>query len=156
MGHNKIVNGTVSLDYLKRQSHIQRANNAITKLKFLSINVCGLKSKLKIPEFISLINSYDIIGVQETKLDNADCVSVPGYTVGCQNRKTLSRYRSGGTAIFVRNSILPYIKFGKSNSKLIQWFSIQKKAYKPERKYTLWSSLHTPGWLKICVRGPVP
>ena len=84
------MNDTVSLDYLKRHSHRQRADNVITKLKFLSINVCGLKSKLKIPEFISLINSYDIIGVQETKLDNADCVTVPGYTVVCQNRqKTL-------------------------------------------------------------------
>ena len=83
-----------------------------------------MRNKLRYPEFVELINSYDLIGVQETKLDDADCLEIPGYTIVCHNRQTISRYRSGGTALIAKNSILPYLKLEKSNSKLIQWFSI--------------------------------
>lgn len=96
-----------------------------SKLKLLSINACGLKNNF--PEFIDLINSHDVIGVQETKLDDSDQIDIPGYTIICQNRCSLSRYRSGGTALIVKNSVFPYIKPGKSNSKLIQWFSISNE-----------------------------
>ena len=91
----------------------------------LSINVCGLKKTLNTPEFVNLINSYDIVGIQETRLDDADNITIPGYTIVCQNRQKLSRYRSGGTAVIICDTILPHVKFGKSNSKLIQFFTLQ-------------------------------
>ena len=47
-------------------------------INFLSINVCGLKRKLNIPEFTELINSYDIFGFQETKLDDVDEIDIDG------------------------------------------------------------------------------
>lgn len=96
-------------------------------LKFLAINTCGLRSKLNYPEFVELIHSYDIIGVQETKLDDLDSLQLPGYEIICQNRKKLSRYRSGGTALIVKSSIFPFIKTHESKSKLIQWFSISNR-----------------------------
>ena len=77
----------------------------LSELKLLSLNVCGLRNKLRYPEFVELINSYDLIGVQETKLDDADCLEIPGYTIICHNRQTISRYRSGGTALIAKNSI---------------------------------------------------
>ena len=98
----------------------------------MSINVCGLKSKLNIPEFTELINSYDIICFQETKLDDVDEINIDGYTVICQNRKKISRYRSGGTAIAAKNSLLKFAKFGKSESNLIQWFTVSKTVTKTE------------------------
>ena len=64
-------------------------------INFLSINVCGLKSKLNIPEFTELINSYDIIGFQETKLDDVDEINIDGYTVICQNRKKKFKVQVG-------------------------------------------------------------
>lgn len=78
---------------------------------------------------MTLINSYDLIGLQETKLDDTDCIKIPGYEVVCQNRRQISRYRSGGTALFVKHTLLPFIKFGKSKSKLIQWFLIDKSVF---------------------------
>ena len=66
------------------------------QLHFLSINVCGLKSKLLCPEFVDLLNQYEIIGIQESKLDDVDHIVVDGYQVFSHNRKVLSRYRSGG------------------------------------------------------------
>ena len=108
MEHNGTTNSySVSRDKFSIQSHVRSDNCALTNLKILSINVCGLKKKLNTPEFVNLINSYDIIGVQETRLDDADCITIPGYTVVCQNRQKLSRYRSGGKAVIIM--ILSYL-----------------------------------------------
>ena len=65
-------------------SDLQYSNKNMGPINFLSINVCGLKSKFNIPEFTELINSYDIIGFQETKLDDVDEINIDGYTVICQ------------------------------------------------------------------------
>ena len=37
--------------------------NTHNVLRFLTINVCGLKRKLIIPEFQPLISDFDIIGI---------------------------------------------------------------------------------------------
>ena len=47
----------------------------------------------------------------------------------CQNRRKISRYRSGGTAFIIRNNLLNHITFGKSKSKLIQWLIIDKRVF---------------------------
>ena len=81
---------------------------------------------MKIPKFTEMINTYDIIALQETKLDDVDCVELPGYTIICQNRKKISRYRSGGTAFIFKSSLNHHIVPIKSDSKLIQWIRISK------------------------------
>ena len=69
-------NSDLSQTFRQSQSTVRQHSSVINDIKFLSINVCGLKSRLNSPE---LINSFDIIGVQETKLDDAsrlhDCLS---------------------------------------------------------------------------------
>ena len=93
--------------------------NSIESLKIVSINNCGLKSKLACPEFILFIESHDIICVQESKLDDVDSVQINGFTVFTNSRKRITRYRSGGIAIIIRNSILPKIEILKNESKSI-------------------------------------
>lgn len=80
------------------ETHNTNTNNQsqYKQLKIVSINVCGLKSKLLCPEFISFNNTYDIICVQESKLGDVDLIKKDGYEVFSHNRKTISRYRSGG------------------------------------------------------------
>ena len=73
-------------------------------LKILTLNVCGLKSKLCIPEFITLIKHYDIIGIQETKLDDVDLVQVNGYQIFTNNRKSLGPFRE--KYVFLRKRAL--------------------------------------------------
>ena len=48
-------------------------------LSFLGLNVCGILSKMKHPDFLSLISNHDIIAISESKLDDTDAVDVPGY-----------------------------------------------------------------------------
>lgn len=115
---------TQTLNLLNEQRTCRNSNALI---KILTLNVCGLQSKLISPEFNELINNHDIIGLQETKLDDADMVDVKGYKLFCNNRQRLSRYRSGGTALLIREELLPHIKVHKPISKLIQWFSISNK-----------------------------
>jgi hypothetical protein len=50
-----------------------------TILQVLALNVCGLVSKLRNPDFREFISLYDIICLTETKLDNYDEVELDGY-----------------------------------------------------------------------------
>lgn len=57
------------------ENHSQH-NKTCTNLKFLSLNVCGLKSKQIVPDLCSFIDNYDIVGFQETKMDSLDTVNL--------------------------------------------------------------------------------
>lgn len=100
-------------------------------IKILTLNVCGLSSKLISPEFLLLVKQHDIIGVQETKTDDTDTyLDIPGYKIFYHNRQCISRYRSGGIALIVKENLLPYIKVDQSkSSKLILFFTISKRIY---------------------------
>ena len=102
------------------------------KLRILSINVCGLKTKLLCPEFVTLIKSYDIIGIQESKLDNVERITVEGYQIFVKNRKEYSRYRSGGIALLVKNYLSPFITVFDTNSKVALWFKISRRIAQTE------------------------
>ncbi|MEW8547163.1 MAG: hypothetical protein AB2693_26935, partial [Candidatus Thiodiazotropha sp.] len=79
-------------------------------------------SKLNCPEFLSLVQQHDLICIQESRLDDLDSVSIPGYKVFSENRTAISRFRSGGITLIVKEVILPYINVIKSESKLTLWF----------------------------------
>lgn len=102
------------------QSHYKQLN-------IVSINVCGLKSKLLCTEYVSFINAYDIICVQESKLDDVDLIKIDEYEVFSHNRKTISRYRSGGITLTVKTGLYPFVKLLKPESKLTLWFTISNK-----------------------------
>ena len=60
-------------------------------MQFLTVNTCGLKSKLIIPVFCDVISQYDITGLQETKSDTLDSFEIPGYTLDFKHRKDVSK-----------------------------------------------------------------
>lgn len=112
----------------------------------MNLNVCGLASKLRFPEFTDFIENYDIIGLQECKTDDADELLIPGYKLILNNRQHLARYRSGGIALLVKNIISDFIRIDSSpQSKLIQWFTISSLITD-----TLWYCLNTPNRFQIC------
>ena len=103
-------------------------------MNILTLNVCGLASKLLLPEFNSLIQQYDVIGLQETKTDDTDSyLEIPGYKMFFHNRSCISRYRSGGIVLLVKHKLLPYIKIKNNDgSRLVLLFTISKTLYKFE------------------------
>ena len=57
----------------------------VKPLLFLALNVCGILSKMKDPDFLSLISNHDIIAISESKLNDTDAVDVPGYVAFYKN-----------------------------------------------------------------------
>ena len=54
--------------------------------------------------------------MQESKLDDVDRVQINGYSVFTNNRQRITRYRSGGIALIIRNDILTNIEILKNES----------------------------------------
>ena len=50
-------------------------------INFAFINVCGLSSKIDIPDFIEFVQSRDVVALAETKLLSYDNIYIEGYTV---------------------------------------------------------------------------
>ena len=99
----------------------------IKHLTVVSLNVCGLKSKLNCPDFMNFLHDYDVICIQESRLDDVDKIIVPGYKIFTHNRKQIARYRSGGIALLVKEEYSPFIHVLKKESKLVFWFEISKQ-----------------------------
>ena len=95
--------------------------------------MCRLVSRLKCPEFIDLIHEYEIIGIQESKTDDTDQIDIPSYTVFSHNRASISRFRSGGITLIIKDELLPFIKVDQTrNSKLILLFNISRHLFNLE------------------------
>ena len=68
---SKINNDCEHNDQLRPEHTVQ--------LQILSLNTCGLKSKLICPEFTSFASDYDIKGIQKSKLDDIDIIMIENY-----------------------------------------------------------------------------
>ena len=68
--------------------------------------MCGLINRLKIPEFIELINKYDVFVCSECKIDNLDVINVNGYSFLSQPRKQQYLRQSGGVGFFLSKTAL--------------------------------------------------
>lgn len=77
----------------------------MSDIKIVSLNVCGLCSKLQTPDFLEFINEHDIVCLTETKTDCADVIDVENYTVISKHRSNLSSHKSGGIVVYVRNTL---------------------------------------------------
>lgn len=87
--------------------------------------MCGLKSKLLLPEFEQFINEHHILGIGETKLCEDDVIQFPGYTFFSKFRKRCIR-KSGGLGIFVRNDLLSYIDLIEIDSEYLMVLKISR------------------------------
>jgi hypothetical protein len=84
----------------------------------VSVNVCGLTSKLKFPDFIDFIQKNDIVCINESKLDEFDVpnINIDGYQFWSKHRQKCTR-RSGGVGVFVKNELIEKNLISKLNVK---------------------------------------
>jgi len=98
-------------------------------------SVCGLRSKINMPEFRNILSDYDLVVRLETKLDDADEMWLNnfsgqlGFCAFINNRKTLSVRRSGGIVVLVKTCLKQYIKSTRKNNEIIQWVLFDKKLF---------------------------
>ena len=111
-------------DYISHTSDTRQSsqNIELSKLSIINLNVCGLRSKLKLLDFEEFIQKYKLIFLTETKLDDID---VPNYKIFTNNR-TIKKRASGGVAILVHNSLFDYITVLDTDIKSTIWIRLNK------------------------------
>ena len=64
--------------------------------------------------------------INETKTDNTDDLEIDGFKCFVKHRCELSRFKSGGIAIYVKNDISKYVSVIDSASKYVLWLHVSK------------------------------
>lgn len=95
----------------EQQSISTPPSTSAIEVTVLSLNVCGLKSKLQVQEFCSMCILHDLLIFCETKCDDLDVPDVTsifsdlGFHVFIQNRESFAKHRSGGVLVAIRKSL---------------------------------------------------
>jgi hypothetical protein len=69
--------------------------------------------------FSTLIQSYDIVCFVETKTDDIDIITLPGYKFVMKNRKKITKNRSGGIMVGFKDNLAKHIDIVNTNSKYV-------------------------------------
>ena len=91
-------------------------------LKIVTLNICGVFSKLNFPEFFDFVNMFDVICLVETKLDPYDSFQVEGYDTFTYRRKSKKGVRCGGIAVLIKSELCKYVSFLEGGSSDAMWF----------------------------------
>lgn len=78
-----------------------------------------LINKLNYDKFVNLINKHDIMGLTETKTDDIDKTQIHGFATSIKNRKKLTKTRSSGIMLVVKDDIVKYIKIINRDGKYV-------------------------------------
>ena len=119
-------------------------NDSFCKLEVLALNVCGLVSKLRNPDFREFISLYGIICLTETKLDNYDEVELDGYKLLPPVNRQNCKARSGGICVFVRDFFCKYVHVNDpftNSSHCVFGLRLMKDCY-CKKPYLEWFTYH--------------
>jgi hypothetical protein len=89
-----LISGSIvkdNSDNICDNSNYNRKSCVNKVLNLLSLNCCGLKSKLNYPEFHEFVNTFDILCFVESKTDDLDEIVLPGFLIKMKNRKSFSK-----------------------------------------------------------------
>ncbi|VDI23201.1 Hypothetical predicted protein [Mytilus galloprovincialis] len=97
----------------------------------ISLNVCGIISKLKFPDLEEKCADYDILCFCESKLDNLDEVEFSNFVkLPPLNRKG-AKHKSGGIVVFVKEFLYSNIEVLECSSENALWFIVNNILYEP-------------------------
>ena len=129
------VDGCCSISYddvitLQLESHKNTTFNRLSEdLNISMLNVCGISSKLDIPDFTEFIESHTINCFVETKINylDIDNLNLPqGYNGKFKCRKYCSKVKSGGIGIIYKDSLETFITEITTDSEFVGWYRISK------------------------------
>jgi len=111
--------------------------------------VCGLNKRLEDPEFNSFIESYDLILLMETKIDDTDVDIINEHAkqlkLKCyfHNRFALAKPKSGGIIVLYKEHLQHNIQELKTDSKFVKWFMLNVKCGFSQKKM-LFGAVYIP------------
>ena len=112
-------------------------------LNIATLNVCGLKKRSQYPDFVEYFDKYDLICFVETKLEDIDVISIPGFQCFSQPRKQKYIRKSGGIALFAKDEIFQHCKYLATDSDYVMWISIDKSRISIDENLIIWYHLRT-------------
>ena len=86
----------------------------------------GLKKRLNYPEFIDLVENFDVFCALETHIDSTDNVDIQNYEYFSKNRGHSYKRKSGGIGVYVRKSISRFVVALENKSEYILWLKFDK------------------------------
>ena len=103
---------------------------------------------MRYPDFASYFDSYDFLCLVETKLDETDVISLPGFSCISQPRKQTFQRRSGGIAFCVKEKLAKFVKCIDSCSAYIMWVQLDKRLMNADKNVMLGVSYIPPAQSK--------
>ena len=114
----------VSNDAMILKEHTYSIPDNSLSVKLVYINVCGLLSKLRYPDFEEFCQSYDIICLAESKLGSFDSFDIQNFSILHLINRKQAKIRSGGIAVLVKDTIFEHVKVLNSSSENVLWFTV--------------------------------
>ena len=108
------------------------SDSLVNQLSFGSVNVCGLKRRLDYPEFVDTVCKYDCLCITETKLDDTDVISVPGYNFLSQHRKQNYVRKSGGIGVLYKSELSSKVNILETESDYILWIRFDRSIFQTD------------------------
>ena len=106
------------------------------------INVCGLLSKLRYPDFEEFCQSYDIVCLVESRLFSLDSFDIQNFEIlHLLKRKKKTKSRSGGIAVLVKVTIFEHVKILNSCSENVLWFTVKNSLF---HELVLFGTIYKP------------
>ena len=123
--HSSInFSNNVSFDNVVLNEHTYCMPENSLSVKLVCINVCGLLSKLRYPDFEEFCQSYDIVCLVESKLGSLDSFDIQNFRILHLINRKQAKSRSGGIAVLVKDTIFEHVKILKSTSENVLWFTV--------------------------------
>jgi len=95
--------------------------------------VCGLSSKLVLPDFQEKVSNFDIFSCTETHLDKFDAVCLNIYVFVPK----IDAKESGGIGTFVKSSLYKHCSFIDTEWEYVLWFKISKSCLHCNEDYVV-------------------
>jgi len=100
--------------------------------------VCGLSSKLVLPDFQEKVSNFDIFNCTETHQDKVDAVYLNNYVFVPKHRRQQVVEKSGGIGTFVKSSLYKHCFFFiDTECEYVQWFKISKSVLHCNEDYVV-------------------
>ena len=118
-------------------------------MKVLCLNCCGIKTRLKYPEFHILIENYDIGFFVEITTDDLDTIELPGYTFCMKNTKKLQI--DVQVIVGYKNELESFVDISDTNCRYVMWFKCSKELFKTDNPAIYWGRLNSSRVHKILI-----
>ena len=106
------------------------------------------------PEFINMIENFDILCLLETKTDDIDQVDLPGFITIMKNRFKFRRVKSGGIVLAYTQYLEGSIVDLNTESSYIKWFEVDKRVFGSDENFVFGIVYIPPESTAYCIGDP--